>query len=126
MFQRERAFVEPITERVESNILIIRVEDTSRLNEPRPEDFRHKLQEILQSHPDQKQVVLDISAVDYFSSTAIATLVLLQKSVRARPGKLVIVGMHPDVRHALEIVKLANHFEAVADVNSAIAALQST
>lgn len=118
--------MEPITERVESNVLIIRVEDKSRLNESRPEDFRHKLQEILQNHPDQNAVVLDISPVDFFSSTAIATLVLLKKSVTARSGRLIITGMHPDVRNALEIVKLINHFQTATDVQAALDLLQAS
>jgi len=126
LFMVEAVFVEPITERVESNVLIIRVEDKSRLNESRPEDFRQKLQEILQNHPEQNAVVLDISPVDFFSSTAIATLVLLKKSVTARSGKLVITGMHPDVRNALEIVKLVNHFQILPDNKAALELLQAS
>lgn len=122
----EAVFVEPITERVVSNVLIIRVEDKSRLNESRPEDFRQKLQEILLNHPEQNAVILDISPVDFFSSTAIATLVLLKKNVAGRSGKLVITGMHPDVRNALEIVKLINHFQILPDVQSALDLLQAS
>jgi anti-anti-sigma factor len=112
--------VEPITERVDSNVLIIRVDDKSRLNESRPEDFRRKLNEILQSHPEVRGVILDISSVDFFSSTAIATLVLLKRGVSAKSGRLIITGMHPDVRNALEIVKLSNHFENAADIDAAL------
>ncbi len=118
--------MEPITESVESDILVIRVEDKARLNESRPEDFRRKLQEILQSHPETSGVVLDISSVDFFSSTAIATLVLLRKNITARGGRLIIAGMHPDVRAALEIVKLANHFEAAADTKTAMSLIHSS
>lgn len=117
--------VEPITERVENEVLLIRVEDKSRLNESRPEDFRRKLVEILQSHPGIKGVILDISEVDFFSSTAIATLVLLKKSVTANSGKLVIIGMHPDVKNALDIVKLSNFFVVLGDVESAMKSIQS-
>ena len=112
--------VEPITERVDSNVLIIRVDDKSRLNESRPEDFRRKLNEILQSHPEVRGVILDISSVDFFSSTAIATLVLLKRGVSAKSGRLIITGMHPDVRNALEIVKLSNHFENATDIDAAL------
>lgn len=112
--------MEPITERVDSNVLIIRVDDKSRLNESRPEDFRRKLNEILQSHPEVRGVILDISSVDFFSSTAIATLVLLKRGVSAKSGRLIITGMHPDVRNALEIVKLSNHFENAADIDAAL------
>ena len=112
--------VEPITERVDSNVLIIRVDDKSRLNESRPEDFRRKLNEILQSHPEVRGVILDISSVDFFSSTAIATLVLLKRGVSAKSGRLIITGMHPDVRNALEIVKLSNHFENATDIEAAL------
>ena len=124
--QLEGGFVEPITERVEANVLIIRVDDKSRLNESRPEDFRQKLQEILQNHPDQNAVILDISPVDFFSSTAIATLVLLKKSIAARAGKLYITGMHADVRNALEIVKLINHFQVLPDTQAALDLIQAS
>ncbi len=113
-------FVEPITERVDGNVLIIRVEDKSRLNESRPEDFRRKLHEIVESHSEVRGVILDITAVDFFSSTAIATLVLLKRGVSAKSGRLIICGMHADVRNALEIVRLANHFEVATDVNEAL------
>jgi anti-anti-sigma factor len=117
--------MEPITERVESNVLVIRVEDKSRLNESRPEDFRRKLLEILQSHPEVRGVVLDISNVDFFSSTAIATLVLLKKSVSSKGGRLIITGMHPDVKNALEIVRLSNHFEVSENPESALSSILS-
>lgn len=112
--------MEPITERIDSNILIIRIEDTSRMNESRSEDFRRKLQQILQNHPDARGVIMDISRVDFFSSTAIATLVLLRKSVTANGRKLFIVGMHPDVKNALEIVKLGSYFDEAPDVQAAL------
>lgn len=118
--------MEPIIEYVESNALVIRVEDKVRLNESRPEDFRRKLHEILASHPDVKGVILDISTVDFFSSTAIATLVLLQKNVKGRSGRLIITGMHPDVKNALDIVKLTNHFQIESDVAAGLQALQTS
>ncbi|MFM7593250.1 MAG: STAS domain-containing protein [Isosphaeraceae bacterium] len=118
--------MEPITERVESDTLVIRVEDKSRLNESRPEDFRRKLQEILQSHPETNGVVLDIASVDFFSSTAIATLVLLKRNVTSRGGRLVISGMHADVRQALEIVKLASHFDVADNVPAALEMIHSS
>jgi anti-anti-sigma regulatory factor len=46
--------------------------------------------------------------------------VLLKRGVSAKSGRLIITGMHPDVRNALEIVKLSNHFENATDIDAAL------
>lgn len=114
-----------INDRVESNVLILSIEDMKSLNGSSPEEFRQKLQDTLAVHADVRGVVLDMSNVDYITSTAIATLVLLRKSVISKSRKLVIAGMHEDVRNALSIVRLDKLLESATDVPAAIAAIAS-
>lgn len=118
--------MQPINDRIESNVLILSIEDMTSLNGSSPEEFRKKLQETLALHQNVKGVVLDMSNVDMISSTAVATLVLLRKSVQASSRRLVLAVIHPDVLSSLKILRLDKLFEMSDAVKSAVETIAST
>lgn len=46
----------------------------------------------------EQKVILDISRVDYLSSAGLRLLLLLYREITARNGKLVLVGVSPEIR----------------------------
>lgn len=117
--------MQPINDRIDSNVLIISVVDITSLNGSSPEEFRRKLQETLALHQNVKGVVLDLSNVDMITSTAVATLVLLRKSVLASSRRLVLGAVHPDVLNSLKILRLDKLFEMSDDAASGVEAIAS-
>ncbi len=117
--------MQPINDRIESNVLVVSIEDTKSLNGSTPEEIRKKLQETLALHQNVKGIVLDLSKVDMITSTAVATLVLLRKSVHASSRRLILAVVHPDVLNSLKILRLDKLFEMSEEVPSAVAAIAS-
>lgn len=74
---------------------------------------------------DRQVIVLDLSHVDYVSSTGLKMLVGLWQRARARRGDLVLTSIHPRVSEVMEIVGLDSVFTVYTSVEAASAALRS-
>jgi anti-sigma B factor antagonist len=68
------------------------------------------------------QMVVDLSAVTFIDSTALATLVSGMKRSRQRDGDLHLCGMQQPVRIIFELTKLDRAFDLFANQNEAIRA----
>jgi stage II sporulation protein AA (anti-sigma F factor antagonist) len=55
-----------------------------------------------------RQIVLDLSALQYLSSAGIRALMILQKEINARQGKLALVFCRPAIRDVLNLCGLLN------------------
>jgi len=64
-------------------------------------------------------IVLNLSNVEFVSSTFLGRLLALQKRVDAAQGKLVLCGMNPVVREIFQVTKLESFFHFSDDVPSA-------
>jgi anti-sigma B factor antagonist len=99
--------------RPESDVLVIALDNPAALNDFRNTPVRDALYDALQSHPDGRFAV-DLSKVDYLSSSGIAILVGMKRRVDARNGQMVVYDLQPIVRDLLTIMKL-DRFFTIAD-----------
>ncbi len=74
-----------------------------------------------------KVLVLDLSELDYLSSTGIRSLFRAQKSMKARAGEALIVNPQPSVQKVFDIVKavdLKAVFSSVQELDKYLDAIQ--
>ena len=62
-------------------------------------------------------LVLDCSALDYLDSTAIGTLVAVLKNVKVYGGKVVLLGLKPNLLKLFRITSLNKVFEIEGEPN---------
>lgn len=63
-------------------------------------------------HPDEyHEVALDISMVNNIDSTGITFIVGLFKAAANKGKKFRVKGMHPDIYHVFQLIKLDEAFE---------------
>ena len=98
---------------VEKNgVLLITLDDSAALNEGQAAGLRQLLYARLEA-TEAPKVAVDLSAIDYISSTGIALLIGTKRRVEARNGQLVLFGLRPDVFELFATMKLVNLFEIV-------------
>jgi anti-anti-sigma factor len=112
----------PITEK--DGIVLIALDNVAALNEGQAVGLRQSLYALLESRKEIR-VALDLSAIDYVSSTGIALLIGTKRRVEAGAGRLVLFGLQADVHELFQVMKLVNLFEIVEDQSQAIELLSS-
>jgi anti-sigma B factor antagonist len=110
--------------RPESDVLVIAFDNPGALNDFRNSPVRDALYEALQAHP-QARFAVDLSKVDYLSSSGIAILVGMKRRVDARNGQMVVYQLQPIVRDLLTIMKLDRFFTIADDEERALSAFRS-
>jgi anti-sigma B factor antagonist len=55
-------------------------------------------EELSSSLPQVQNLIIDMARVDYLSSAGLRLLLLVYREVTARKGKLVLVGVSPEIR----------------------------
>ncbi len=68
-------------------------------------------------------IVVDLSAVTFLDSTALATLVQGMKHCRQQNGNLHLAGLQPSVKLIIELTRLDKAFGIYPDVETAVADL---
>ena len=112
-----------IPTREEPDGLIISIDKPSVLNDFRSSTFRDTLYQIVQSRPEPR-IALDLSAVDYLSSSGVAILVGLKRRVDPQKGKLVLFGIQPIVHDLLRVMRLEQYFTFAETEDEALALLR--
>ena len=98
----------PVIEK--DGVLVIAFEEGSSLNEAPSAGIRQGIYAVLQAEPERRAVV-DLSKIDYISSTGIAFLIGIKRRVEGGGGRLVLVGLQADVLELFGVMKLVNLFE---------------
>ena len=101
-------------------VLVIRLDDNAALNEGQAASLRQSLYSSLAARPSPR-VALDLSPIDYISSTGIALLIGTKRRVEAEKGQLVLFGLRPEVLDLFGVMKLVNLFEIAPDEDQALA-----
>jgi anti-sigma B factor antagonist len=109
----------PLTIVEKGGVLIFKLDD-SALNESQAASIRQSLYSTLAARPTP-QIVLDLSSIDYISSTGIALLIGTKRRVDAQNGRLVLFGLQQEVVELFKIMKLFNLFEIAPDETQALA-----
>jgi anti-sigma B factor antagonist len=80
-------------------------------------DVGAALAEVAESEPER--IVVDLGGVDFVDSTALGALIEARK--RLASARLVLAAPGPDVRRALEVAGLIDHFPVHDSVDAALA-----
>lgn len=75
--------------------------------------------------PERPQLILDFSQVRFLSSAAINKLIVMEKRMRARGGKLRLCRMKPAVRDLFGFTHLDSLFAIDEDLEDSIKALHN-
>ena len=120
---------EPNFHRSQCPVLVLRLCDAQVTGDVLAESLRDDLLERVE-RAGAANVVLDMKAVTYLSSTGISPLLALAKVVRSNEGRLALAGLTPDVLGVLVATRLVSSergvpapFETHADVPSAVASI---
>lgn len=95
-----------------------------RLDELAASETEQGLFKLLQEQPPQ--VVLDLSGVEYISSSGLRVLVMALKAVQRYDGGLRLCGLTPFVAEVFEIGNFTVMFDTYPDQDTAIAACSAS
>jgi anti-sigma B factor antagonist len=110
--------------RTDSGVQIVAFDGAAGLNDFRNSALRDALYEFVASH-NEATIAIDLSKVDYLSSSGVAVLVGLKRRVENMGGKIVLFHVQPIVRDLLAVMKLDRFFIITADEASAVDSLRS-
>jgi anti-sigma B factor antagonist len=71
----------------------------------------------------QDKVILDMTAVNYVSSAGLRVLLLLYRQLKAKGGKIALVGTSEEIKDVMSNTGLINFFLIADSLESGIAAL---
>jgi anti-sigma B factor antagonist len=112
----------PLKTREVGNALIIAIDDAVRVNDGQSDEYRVAIYEAIDDRA-RPRVVVDLSQVDFLSSSGVAFLISLRRRIAAAKGALVIFGINAYVAGILRTMKLAPIFVFADDEASALALL---
>jgi len=72
------------------------------------------------------RLILDFGTVRSIDSGGVGALVAVLKAVRRGGGRMVLIGLHPQVLSELKTIRLTTVFEILPDEAAAIIALETT
>jgi anti-anti-sigma factor len=111
-----------ITQRSNPTTLVL----VGRLDTNTAPDLDNKLDDVMHAG-EIKQLVFDLSQLDYLSSAGIRCFVRARKFIEQRGGKVAIVNPQPPVRKVLDIVKAmpsAGIFGSIAELDEYLDEMQ--
>jgi anti-sigma B factor antagonist len=103
------------------NVTIITLEG-NLMGGPDAGTLNGRLHELLAA--GARNIVLDLSAVQFINSSGLGLLIGGVNAVRAGGGKLVIAGASEKILTLIKITKLERIFDSHANVDAAVAALK--
>ena len=103
--------------------LVVRLDNPERFNDFRSNDYRESLYRSVLSK-EEPLVALDLSPLDYLSSTGIAILIGLKRRVEAQQGKIVLFRIQPFLQELLRSMKLDTYFSIVECEREALETLR--
>jgi anti-sigma B factor antagonist len=109
---------------VVSGVQVVTFESAGGLNDFRNAALRDALYELVATH-DEPLLAIDLTKVDYLSSSGVAILVGLKRRVETKGGKIVIFHLQPIVRDLLGVMKLDRFFIISDDEVKALDSLRS-
>lgn len=104
--------------------VVISIEDPPALNDFRSNAFRDSLYQTLEGLSTPK-VALDLSRVEFLSSSGLAILVGTKRRLEGLNGKLVLFQVPPIVQDLLRITRLTQYFTFADDEAEALERLRA-
>lgn len=109
-------------ENVES-VSVIKFRDKKVMDPSRIEQMGKELLELI-GDGENDQMLINFDNVSFFSSAAINKLIVLEKQVRAKGGKLRLCNLRPEVRDLFSYTSLDKMFEIDLEQVDSIEAFQ--
>ena len=80
--------------------------------------------QVLPSAEGQNRVILDMTKVNYVSSAGLRVLLLLYRQLKAKGGRIALVGMTEEIKDVMSNTGLLNFFLIADSLKEGIAALE--
>jgi anti-anti-sigma factor len=93
-------------------------------HEESPKQMRQELERLL-ADPDLRNVVLDLSSVNYVASTFVGTLLWLKSALAPRAGDVRLSGVHWRVHELLELCQVYKMIPSHPRVDEAVDAMSN-
>lgn len=111
-----------LTTEKKEGILIVKIEDTNRLNaliaEPVKEDLKSYF-----SSPGTR-MILDLGGIDFIDSTGFGVFLSVMKTANNNEGKFKIANISEEVMELFKLLQLHNVFEIYSTVDEAAKSFQ--
>jgi len=104
-------------------VAVVKFRDKKVMDPARIEQMGKELLELLDSE-ENARLLINFDNVSFFSSAAINKLIVLEKQVRAKGGKLRLCKLRPEVRDLFSYTSLDQMFEIDQDQVDSIEALK--
>ncbi len=111
------------TAREDADVVIVRFDNSSGLNDFRNNALRESLYEMVAAR-NEPRFAVDLQRIDYLSSSGVAILVGLKRRVEAKSGKIYLFRVQPVVFDLLAVMKLDQYFSIVDDEKTAMESLR--
>jgi len=111
-----------ISQRIIGSVAVIDLKGRVTLGEG-AEIFRDKINSLL--HQGQRNLVLNLSGVDYLDSAGLGEIVGTYATVRRQGGTLKLVGLTARIRDLLSITKLLTVFDTFDSEQDAVRSFSS-
>lgn len=82
-------------------------------------------EELSAALPQVRKLIIDMSRVDYLSSAGLRLLLLLYREITARTGKLVLVGVCPEIRMVMSHTGFLSFFTLTDSQQEALQAFET-
>ncbi len=105
-----------ITESKAGEINIVSVE--GRLDTTNYGELEHHLSSLTDN--DEVQILLDLSKLEYISSSGLRILLMFLKKIKAAEGRFMLCSMSNDIKEIFEISGFINIFEIFDDQEAAL------
>ena len=80
--------------------------------------------QVLPGAEGQSKVILDLSKTDYVSSAGLRMLLLLYRQLKAKGGKMALVGMSEEIKDVMSNTGMIKFFLVADHLDAGIAALE--
>lgn len=77
-------------------------------------------QKILEASVNSNNVIIDLTKVDFVSSAGLRVLLMAYRQIKAKSGKVVLVGVSEEITEVMSMTGFVNFFEIVDTVNNAL------
>jgi anti-anti-sigma factor len=104
------------------SVAVVRFRDKKVMDPSRIEQMGKELLELVDDE-DNQRLLINFANVSFFSSAAINKLIVLEKHVRAKGGKLRLCNLRPEVRDLFSYTSLDQMFQIDQEQVESIEAL---
>jgi anti-sigma B factor antagonist len=111
-----RRFLE--VERI-GEVTVVNFTDKKILDEEKIQAIGDDLSQLVENLPSPK-ILLNLSQVEYLSSSAIGKFISVHKKVNAKGGQLVFCGIKAEIYEIFELLKMHTRFNIQKDEQSAL------